>query len=167
MGNSPSAVLAYGFDLGAEEEFDDFPEEVLDDWKEQYIKKIHPDWIPKEEYPSLERYYQKKPPTKDKRIPTEEEKKIIEEYNEYWKKKREFLKEINCDIESYGIDGYHSYAITIKDSKYGCEWNAVTIYPESLIVGKGWERNLWDFCNVLKIPIGLKNPGWLLMASYG
>lgn len=135
MGMDARAYLFYGFVVEEGEGFS-IPDEWDGDWENYYQKTFKPE---------VGRWSKDFTP---------------EQSREYWEKYSAFQKSLNVEIRH---TEYDCFMLFIKDSlitAYWCDATEIT----SLATRVGWEAQLKDFCEKMKIPY--QEPKWRLCATY-
>lgn len=178
MGQSPSADLYWGFDLGDMTDPDtgdsikpawmgsEDDEKDETEWREAYAMRLG--WKP---LPFPENY-----PETDYREPYEQRRAKEEafrqtpEYLAYSTRQDEMrvlTKNLPVELVVYGYDDEASYCVRVTTSvQWVSDWGSKELAP--LVVGPEWHGHIMRFMEHLDLPVpDGKRPGWHLNCSYG
>lgn len=171
MGQSLSADVYWGFDLGSDDDYDEdqAPQpqwmEDEEEWDDVLARKLGWNEIP---YPSdsapegLDNY----------RLDYQERNRLHEQFRvtpEYqaWSssldQKNSLVKSVGVEIDSYGYE-YGCRCVRVKASVQTCDYGAKRL--TDLAVNLEWVAQVARFCELLEIPIPADGPGWELSASW-
>jgi len=183
MGQSPSADLFYGYDLGTMETGSPDWEDLRPEWlrsededggeidseeaDEHLARKLG--WI-EEPFPDL--------PEIPYDLPYEEKKRLRQEQWETpewkaWSSNRDEKQRLNdsygvtLDTYGYGEGETHWFVRIDASHQRAYDWGSTLIDPIKLIAVDDWDQKLAAFMELMELPTLGKAPGWHMNCSYG
>ncbi|MFD3426083.1 hypothetical protein [Nocardia fluminea] len=181
MGQSPSADLYFGYDLGGPEDDDPtaMPEwmDNGDDWEDVLARRLG--WVEApfpDDYPQGRSHvyrfgtdeYKAAREADDKRVT--EYKATSPKYLAYEASRAEkdrLLATVPVELDTYGyLDGDSPYAMRVVTSvQRAYDYGSIRLNP--LVEAEEWRDHLARFIELLGFDLGDKQPGWHLNCSYG
>lgn len=168
MGQSPSADLYWGYDLG----------DLTD---RETWESLRPDWMEDEEETLARRLgwvevpFPANIPEPDYSLSYEERKRVEEQQRdtpEYraWSANRSeiyaLVAPIPVELDRYGYLEDPAYCVRVKASVQSADdWGSIAVKP--LIVLPEWPDQLAEFMRLLDLPIPSAEAGWHMNCSYG
>jgi hypothetical protein len=189
MGQSPSADVFFGYDLGDMEDHDtweslkpawwqELEENEEDaDWEDELARRLgwveapFPDDFPKEDH-SIWRL-----PSDQLQEALEVQQRAVDEYektspayqaySENRAERRALLARIPVKLDNYGCDGGDAaWALQVKASVQSVsDWESTPLKP--LDVDPEWVGQVARFVELLELKVPAGGPGWHLNCSYG
>lgn len=176
MGQSPSADLYFGHDLG--DELGDLEwMDAGEDWEDELARRLgwnKVDWptdrpqrlprnhrltreeldIEEAEYRARVAEYERASPTWLAYAASRDEKKAL-------------LDTVPVELDWYGyLSGDSAYAIRVRASvQRAADWGSIPLKP--MVEAPEWRTQLDEFVRLLGFDLGDKQPGWHLNCSYG